>query len=846
MFFGKDSSACYPMEHGAQVKDPCCDVFERSPNNSLKNKIYYILVHILLLSLPKKLVIYEYIGRVVINKESSHIVGVIKGKFSLGQENVEEEQGLREMRRKCHSSAIISTKPEHIKNKEVAQGVSGNVESLNNNKKNHLFFAFMQHLKKNDSRGNEIIEGLRKEKPLQDAHDISKTVNNDYVIPKETVQQLRQKVMNESRQPSTPKANPTHDFVIPREPVDSEKTPTSVRSRKCLMTASRDSTSSTLANRISLDVGFCEKQNNDVLFYSLVEYLCSVLCHRRWKSVEITSSGKVLSFLLNIPVVFFPGLQNLRALFLENTSYKWQVSSIDVRREYKEPDVRSCDSRSSNCGSTVRRNIPCGRIRDLANLFEKMSEDVGVVSRRGKSLPPTTQRPKFRRARSVPKTSDTFLHDDSKVDSRNLLKQLESREPIQESPLSLKSSQNLSDGRVHSNRQHLKLGEHVTPTTEQDEIVSTDSRVDLRRTSTPVLNRVDRVPSLAEMIMFFDSGGLANAFGCVTSIPSHENSAVLHDQFYKNRASSICHKREYHDEQSAVVKITSPPGRCAFSKNLTTLNSNEPIYAKVCRVSASRLPSASINISPCQEHDGLSSIGHETLSERTSTVLKHDGHDGCGVIRIDDSSYLPAVPPIPSGTSMVHDFHTPKEISKHQKFSIADYQNIQRVQNMGRTGLDVPARFPPLTAPTPGIGVSTWYSCPETLDALIHCAICNEKTKREKVMTIWRLPKYLTIHLKRFEFLRYERRMRKCKRVITFPLKQFDPASFVDGKKGKSKYECIAIANHYGQLSSGYFIAYARGSGDKWLLLNDCSVKEVNEDEVDRADAYLLFFERMD
>ncbi|KAJ1371818.1 cytokinesis protein 3 [Parelaphostrongylus tenuis] len=138
------------------------------------------------------------------------------------------------------------------------------------------------------------------------------------------------------------------------------------------------------------------------------------------------------------------------------------------------------------------------------------------------------------------------------------------------------------------------------------------------------------------------------------------------------------------------------------------------------------------------------------------------------------------------------------------------------------------------------------FSCPETLDALIHCEMCNEKTKRDKVMTIWRLPRYLIIHLKRFEFLRYEKRMGKCKRVITFPLKQFDPASFVDGKGERSKYECIAIANHYGQLSSGHFVAYARGSGEKWLLLNDCSVKEVTEEEVDRASAYLLFFERKD
>ncbi|VDP03405.1 unnamed protein product [Heligmosomoides polygyrus] len=138
------------------------------------------------------------------------------------------------------------------------------------------------------------------------------------------------------------------------------------------------------------------------------------------------------------------------------------------------------------------------------------------------------------------------------------------------------------------------------------------------------------------------------------------------------------------------------------------------------------------------------------------------------------------------------------------------------------------------------------FSCPETLDALIHCDTCNEKTKRDKVMTIWRLPRYLIIHLKRFEFLRSEGRMGKCKRVITFPLRQFDPAPFVDGNGEKSKYECIAIANHYGQLSSGHFVAYARGNDEKWLLLNDCSVREVTEEEVDRAGAYLLFFERKD
>ncbi|CAI5445522.1 unnamed protein product [Caenorhabditis angaria] len=137
------------------------------------------------------------------------------------------------------------------------------------------------------------------------------------------------------------------------------------------------------------------------------------------------------------------------------------------------------------------------------------------------------------------------------------------------------------------------------------------------------------------------------------------------------------------------------------------------------------------------------------------------------------------------------------------------------------------------------------FSCPETLDAAIQCDKCERKTMRDKVMTIWKLPKYLIIHLKRFEFLREQGRMGKCKRTVNFPLKHFDPTPFVDQPDGHT-YECIALANHYGQLSSGHFIAYAKSNEDKWLLLNDCSVREVTEEEVDKQGAYLLFYERKD
>ncbi|CAB3402801.1 unnamed protein product [Caenorhabditis bovis] len=137
------------------------------------------------------------------------------------------------------------------------------------------------------------------------------------------------------------------------------------------------------------------------------------------------------------------------------------------------------------------------------------------------------------------------------------------------------------------------------------------------------------------------------------------------------------------------------------------------------------------------------------------------------------------------------------------------------------------------------------FSCPETLDAAIECETCRKKTMRDKIMTIWKLPKYLIIHLKRFEYIRELGRMGKCKRTVNFPLKHFDPAPFVDQADGHV-YECIALANHYGQLFAGHFIAYAKSKDNKWLMLNDCSVREVSEEEVDKQGAYLLFYERLD
>ncbi|CAJ0581029.1 unnamed protein product, partial [Mesorhabditis spiculigera] len=141
------------------------------------------------------------------------------------------------------------------------------------------------------------------------------------------------------------------------------------------------------------------------------------------------------------------------------------------------------------------------------------------------------------------------------------------------------------------------------------------------------------------------------------------------------------------------------------------------------------------------------------------------------------------------------------------------------------------------------------YSRPEVLDCPYECSGCHRKSEGHRVFTIWSLPRYLIVQLKRFKYLREERRVAKCGRPIEFPFDDFDPSPYTDPERrsieGKStRYNLIAIAVHYGELFNGHFVAFTRIESNKWLHINDTHVKEVSSSEVDRDHAYLLFYER--
>merc|ERR1712032_1578546 len=131
----------------------------------------------------------------------------------------------------------------------------------------------------------------------------------------------------------------------------------------------------------------------------------------------------------------------------------------------------------------------------------------------------------------------------------------------------------------------------------------------------------------------------------------------------------------------------------------------------------------------------------------------------------------------------------------------------------------------------------------ETLDGdeMPSCEACKMRRKSTKRYTLYRLPKILVVHLKRFSPT--ERFRQKLSSVVSFPLSGFSLSRYTDSVTCSS-YNCYAISNHSGTLSSGHYTAYAKHpNSGQWHLYNDTRVSKCSSSSVITNEAYLLFFE---
>ena len=147
------------------------------------------------------------------------------------------------------------------------------------------------------------------------------------------------------------------------------------------------------------------------------------------------------------------------------------------------------------------------------------------------------------------------------------------------------------------------------------------------------------------------------------------------------------------------------------------------------------------------------------------------------------------------------------------------------------------------------------------------CEKCNSYQDCIKQLSIKTIPNVVVIHLKRFDALMRS----KITTFVHFPAHSLDLSRYatqvsepnsvpgseqqqgipgskpnnIPGSEHKEEdlYDLFAVVNHHGTINSGHYTNFAR-SGNHWYKFDDATVTRVEEAEVCRSEAYLLFYIR--
>ncbi|OMJ71190.1 hypothetical protein SteCoe_30655 [Stentor coeruleus] len=135
------------------------------------------------------------------------------------------------------------------------------------------------------------------------------------------------------------------------------------------------------------------------------------------------------------------------------------------------------------------------------------------------------------------------------------------------------------------------------------------------------------------------------------------------------------------------------------------------------------------------------------------------------------------------------------------------------------------------------------FSCREQLDQenTVYCSNCKEHKQGFKKMDIFRLPKILIIHLKRFKQKNHS--SSKNNKLVEFPIEGLNMGLYCHTCQGI--YDLYAVSNHYGTLEGGHYTAYAKSQDGIWRDFDDSSVSVVSnaKETIVASSAYVLFYQ---
>nr|CDS33928.1 ubiquitin carboxyl terminal hydrolase 4 [Hymenolepis microstoma] len=116
---------------------------------------------------------------------------------------------------------------------------------------------------------------------------------------------------------------------------------------------------------------------------------------------------------------------------------------------------------------------------------------------------------------------------------------------------------------------------------------------------------------------------------------------------------------------------------------------------------------------------------------------------------------------------------------------------------------------------------------------LWYCKVCKDHQRAFKKFDLWKLPRILVVHLKRY---RSSYRVSKNDVYVEYPLDDFR----LPYLKDSPTYELTAVSNHMGGLGGGHYTAFAK-SGNSWYSFNDTYVDKLSTPPVSSS-AYILVY----
>ena len=159
------------------------------------------------------------------------------------------------------------------------------------------------------------------------------------------------------------------------------------------------------------------------------------------------------------------------------------------------------------------------------------------------------------------------------------------------------------------------------------------------------------------------------------------------------------------------------------------------------------------------------------------------------------------------------------------------------------------------------------YDLEECLDLLVEdetlefnnrltCGLCGRKNKATKSISIYKPPKILVIHLKRFIRNDYGILTRKLTNYIKYPILNLDISDYITENspfKNDCKYNLFGVNKHYeiggfGNINAGHYTSIVKSKYDnKWYEFNDSAdIRSIDdENDIISKNAYLLFYYRV-